>query len=39
MHVHGNGRSYSEPDPEDPRLVDLDVLAAEGDSGAEAHVA
>jgi hypothetical protein len=39
MHVHGNGRSYGEPDPEDPRLVDLDVLAAEGDSSAEAHVA
>ncbi len=39
MHVHGNGRSYSEPDPEDPRLVDLDVLAAEGDSSAKADVA
>jgi hypothetical protein len=39
MHVHGNGRTYSEPDPEDPRLVDLDVLVAESASSAEADVA
>ncbi len=39
MHVHGNGRSYSEPDPDDPRLVDLDVLAAEDDQNAQADVA
>jgi len=39
MHVHGNGRSYSELDPGDPRLVDLDALAAEDDQNAQADVA
>jgi hypothetical protein len=39
MHVHGNGQSYSEPDPEDPRLVDLDILVSEESSSAKADVA
>ena len=30
MHVHGSGRFHSDPDHEDPQLVDLDALAAEG---------
>src|SRR6266852_8154697 len=29
MHVHGSGRFHGDPDPDDPRLVDLDALAAE----------
>jgi hypothetical protein len=39
MHVHGNGQLHREPDPDDPQLVDLDVLAAEGDQSARADVA
>ncbi len=39
MHVHGNGQLHREPDPDDPQLVDLDVLAAEGDQSAHADVA
>jgi hypothetical protein len=39
MHVHGNGQLHREPDPDDPLLVDLDVLAAEGDQDAQADVA
>jgi hypothetical protein len=39
MHVHGNGQLHREPDPDDPQLVDLDVLAAEGDQSAQADVA
>jgi hypothetical protein len=30
MHVHGNGALQAEIAPDDPRLVDLDALAAEG---------
>lgn len=29
MHVHGNGASQAELSPDDPRIVDLDALAAE----------
>ena len=29
MHVHGNGASLAEVGPDDPRIVDLDALAAE----------
>lgn len=29
MHVHGNGAAQGEVSPDDPRLVDLDALAAE----------
>ena len=39
MHVHGSGRFHSEPDPDDPQLVDLDLLATEGKESAEANVA
>jgi hypothetical protein len=39
MHVHGSGRFDSEPDPDDPQLVDLDLLATEGKESAEANVA
>lgn len=38
MHVHGSGRFHSDPDHEDPQLVDLDALAVEGKS-AQADVA
>jgi hypothetical protein len=30
MHVHGNGAAQAELAPDDPRIVDLDALAAEG---------
>ena len=30
MHVHGNGAAQAEVSPDDPRMVDLDALAAEG---------
>lgn len=30
MHVHGNGAAQAEVSPDDPRLVDLDALAADG---------
>lgn len=30
MHVHGNGAAHAEIAADDPRLVDLDALAAEG---------
>jgi hypothetical protein len=30
MHVHGNGAAQAEIAADDPRLVDLDALAAEG---------
>ena len=30
MHVHGNGTAHAEVAPDDPRLVDLDALAADG---------
>lgn len=38
MHVHRSGRFHSDPDHEDPQLVDLDALAVEGKS-AQADVA
>ena len=39
MHVHGSGRTPSDPDREDPQLVDLDLLAAEAKETARADVA
>ena len=39
MHVHGSGQFHSEPDQNDPQLVDLNALAAEGNEGAQANVA
>jgi hypothetical protein len=38
MHVHGSGRFHSEPDHDDPQLVDLDALTA-GEESAQADVA
>jgi len=38
MHVHGSGGFNSDPDQDDPQLVDLDALAAEEES-AQADVA
>lgn len=38
IHIHGSEGSQGEPSPDDPALVDLDVLAAEGES-VEANVA
>jgi hypothetical protein len=32
IHIHGSEGVHSEPRPDDPQLVDLDALAAEGDS-------
>jgi hypothetical protein len=37
MHVHGSGRFHSDPDQDDPQLIDLDALAAE--ESAQADVA
>jgi len=39
MHVHGSGEFNSDPDPDDPQLVDLDALAAGEQEGARADVA
>jgi hypothetical protein len=39
MHVHGSGRFHSDPDQDDPQLVDLDALAAEEKQSAQADVA
>jgi hypothetical protein len=39
MHVHGSGGFHSDPDPNDPQLVDLDALAAEEKQSAQADVA
>ena len=39
MHVHGSGRFHSDPDQDDPRLVDLDALVAEERERAQADVA
>jgi hypothetical protein len=39
MHVHGSGRSDSDPDQDDPEVVDLDALAAEEKETAQADVA
>ncbi len=39
MHVHGSGRFHSDPDHDDPQLVDLDALTAEEKESAQADVA
>src|ERR1700738_4258401 len=39
MHVHGSGRSNSDPPQDDPQAVDLDALAAEEKETAKADVA
>ena len=39
MHVHGSGEFNSDPDPDDPQLVDLDALAAGEQESARADVA
>jgi len=39
MHVHGSGEFNSDPDPDDPQLVDLDALAAGEQETARADVA
>jgi hypothetical protein len=39
MHVHGSGRSDSDPHQDDPQVVDLDALAAEEKESAPADVA
>jgi hypothetical protein len=40
MHVHGSGRSDSDPHHDDPQVVDLDALAAEEEEeSAQADVA
>jgi hypothetical protein len=39
MHVHGSGRLHSDPDQDDPQLVDLDALVAEERERAQADVA
>jgi len=39
MHVHGSGGLHSDPDHEDPQLVDLDALAVDGKQSAQADVA
>jgi hypothetical protein len=39
MHVHGSERSDGDISPDDPQLVDLDVLAAEETESAQADVA
>ena len=39
MHVHGSGRSNSDPPQDDPQVVDLDALAAEEKESAQADVA
>jgi hypothetical protein len=39
MHVHGSGRSDSDPPQDDPQAVDLDALAAEQKESAQADVA
>ena len=39
IHVHGSGGANSEPDQDDPQLVDLDALAAGETESAQADVA
>jgi hypothetical protein len=39
MHLHGNGGHGGEPRDDDPQLVDLDALLAEGQPSAQADVA
>jgi hypothetical protein len=39
IHVHGSAGVHSDPDQDDPQLVDLDALAAEENESAQADVA
>jgi hypothetical protein len=39
IHVHGSAGVNSDPDQDDPQLVDLDALAAEENESAQADVA
>lgn len=39
VQVHGSGKFHSDPEPDDPQLVDLDALAAEDKRSAQADVA
>jgi hypothetical protein len=39
IHVHGSGGVDSDPQQDDPQLVDLDALAAQEKESAEADVA
>jgi hypothetical protein len=39
MHVHGSGEKKIAPAHDDPTLVDLDALAADGQQGTQANVA
>jgi hypothetical protein len=39
MHVHGSGRSDSDPHQDDPQVIDLDALAAEEKESTQADVA
>jgi hypothetical protein len=39
MHVYEGSQFHSEPDQDDPQLVDLDALAAEGNESAQTDVA
>jgi hypothetical protein len=39
MRVHGSGQFHSDPDYDDPQLVDLDALAAEEKESAQVGVA
>jgi hypothetical protein len=39
MHLHGSEEPHGEPGHDDPLLVDLDALLAEGNQGAQADVA
>jgi hypothetical protein len=39
IHVHGSGGFNSDPDQDDPQLIDLDALAAEEKESARADVA
>ncbi len=39
VQVHGGGKFHSDPEPDDPQLVDLDALAAEDKRSAQADVA
>ena len=39
MHVHGSGRFHSDPEQDDPQLVDLDALVAGETGRAQAEVA
>jgi hypothetical protein len=39
MHVHGSGRFHSDPEQDDPQLVDLDALSTGQKESAQADVA